>query len=144
MTLYVGTCRRCGAQRMSFDVYGVSTVNKALQFRNLHSTSPYSYMRTIELACRCHECSKTSVFVLDATENDSDKLPKLSFDDNQNPTTLGYAEVAAFPIAVSSPTPPDTPDPAGKFYAQGAAAIAHGLYDAAGAMFRKCLESVTR
>jgi hypothetical protein len=36
------------------------------------------------------------------------------------------------------------PNPAAAFYKQGATALANDLFDAAGAMFRKCLESVTR
>jgi hypothetical protein len=141
MTLFVGDCRRCGAQRMSFEVYGVSTINEADEIRD----AGYSYYeRTIELACRCHECRKTIVFVLDALNRDQRRLPKQSFDTNESPTKLGYTEIFAFPPKKTLPTPAHTPNPAASFYEQGASAMANGLYDAAGAMFRKCLESVTR
>lgn len=127
---------------MSFDVYGVSTVEEAEEFR----VPPHYTMhrRTIELACRCHECSCTTVFVLRAEVSDAHELPKPVFEKNENPTAFGYREVGALPAKQSLPTPADTPEPAASFYKQAATAMAHGLYDAAGAMFRKCLESVTR
>jgi len=127
---------------MSFDVYGVSTVKAAEEI-------PYpgyrrSYRRTIELACRCHECSRTTVFVLEAIKGAEHDLPKLQFETNENPTKLGYRERRAFPPSSGLPTPSDTPEPAASFFGQGAIAMTHDLFDAAGAMFRKCLESVTR
>lgn len=141
MTLYVADCRRCGAQRMSFDVYGVSVAIEAER-----NPDPYGtlWRRRLELACRCHECGGTSVFLLDTLARDEEELPKTTFEQNENPTTFGYSEVGAIPSKRAEPTPADTPEPAASFYKQGSTAMAHGLYDAAGAMFRKCLESVTR
>jgi hypothetical protein len=63
---------------------------------------------------------------------------------NENPKSAGYKEIGVIPKSTALPTPPDTPNPAARFYEQGSSAMAHGLYDAAGSMFRKCLESVTR
>jgi hypothetical protein len=127
---------------MSFDVYGVSTIDEAREEQDHHYGSTYQH--TIELACRCHECRRTTVFILSATVSQPNRLPKLRFDMNENPTSFGYREVIAFPPMKASSTPRHTPEPAASFYEQGAFAIANGLYDAAGAMFRKCLESVTR
>jgi hypothetical protein len=127
---------------MSFDVYGVSTMEEATEFR-FHGYNTH-HRRTIELACRCHECQCTTIFILRAEAGGAHDLPKLRFDKNENPTTFGYREVGAFPTAQAQPTPANTPEPAASFYKQAATALAHGLYDAAGAMFRKCLESVTR
>lgn len=142
MTLYVGECRRCGAQHMSFDVYGVSTMEEDYEFRvPPHHTR---HRRSIELACRCHQCSCTTVFILRAEAAGSHHLPKSRFERNENPITFGYRETNAFPTKQARPIPSDTPNPAADFYKQAATAFAHGLYDAAGAMFRKCLESTTR
>lgn len=141
MTLYVADCRRCGAKRMSFDVYGVSTQIWSLPYRTPVGTR---YHRAIELACRCHECSSTTIFELSAEAESDYGLPKVRFEENENPTSFGYREVKALPGSHPLPTPTDTPEPAATFYKQGAAALASGLFDASGAMFRKCLESVTR
>jgi hypothetical protein len=143
VTLYVGACRRCGAQQMSFDVYGVSIV-KETGVSIDDFTRDRTYFRVIELACRCPECSKTTLITLAAANGQSSQLPKLKFEQNENPTKLGYRELMSIPAKASLPTPADTPNPAAKFYEQGATAMAHDLYAAAGAMFRKCLESVTR
>src|SRR5262249_45444503 len=72
------------------------------------------------------------------------KPPKTAFGQNESPVAFGYEEIYSFPLSAVEPTPPDTPEPAATFYHQAVAALAYGLYDAAGSMFRKCLESVTR
>jgi Domain of unknown function (DUF4145) len=126
---------------MSFDVYGVSTVEEASRYDHGY---PSGYKRTIELACRCHECHCTTIFVLRADSHSIHDLPKMRFEKNETPAAFGYHEIAAFPISKARPTPADTPEPAANFYRQAATAMAHELHDAAGSMFRKCLESVTR
>ncbi len=141
MTLFVGDCRRCGAQKMSFDVYGVSTVDAAEPVR--YGNAVYS-QRTIELACSCRECNRTSIFVFQAEKSNKHDLPPLRFEANENPLDFEYKLVGGIPAGSTRATPADTPKPADQFFEQAASAMAHGLHDAAGAMCRKCLESVTR
>ena len=142
MTFYVKNCRRCGAQKMTFDVYGVSVVTDAAEFTDLAGNR--RYLRRIELACRCKECSRTTVFGFEAYADRADRLPLPVFKDNENLIRQGYVRVFAMPVGPAKPTPADVPEPASRFYEQGSRALADGLYDAAGAMFRKCLEPVTR
>src|SRR5262249_45444502 len=73
MTLYVGDCRRCGAKKMSFDVYGVSTVFA----RSAHR--PNERSTRIELACKCHDCHTSTLFVLEADDLSWRKTAKDSF-----------------------------------------------------------------
>jgi len=123
---------------MSFDVYGVSTVFA----RSAHR--PNERSTRIELACKCHDCHTSTLFVLEATTLVGGQPPKTAFGQNESPVAFGYEEIYSFPLSAVEPTPPDTPEPAATFYHQAVAALAYGLYDAAGSMFRKCLESVTR
>lgn len=142
MTLYVGECRRCGAQRMAFEVYGMCVAVDCREEGSLRDDTIYT--RIIELACQCRECNRTTVFLLQAQTSAKHELPKTRFDANENPLKFGYAEFRAFPTSVAGPTPAATPQPAANFYHQGITALGHGLNDAAGCMFRKCLEAATR
>jgi hypothetical protein len=69
------------------------------------------------------QCSCTTVFVLTADGDSEAALPKLRFDENENPITLGYKEYGAFPPKKALPTPADTPKPASNFYEQAASAV---------------------
>jgi hypothetical protein len=119
MTLYVSDCRRCGAKKMSFEVYGVSTV-----FAGAAHT-PNMRSNRIELACKCHNCHCSTLFVLEATALLGGQLPKTIFGQNENPVAFCYDEIYSFPLSAVDPTPPDTPEPAATFYHQAVAALAY-------------------
>jgi len=68
----------------------------------------------------------------------------MSFDDGESPAQFGYKFVLCVPPAAAQKAPLHTPSLVANFFEQGTAALAQGLSDAAGAMFRKSLEAATR
>jgi hypothetical protein len=137
VAIYVGDCRRCGAKKISFKVFGFSIAKAGPEGPPGEKT----YVTLIELACKCPNCQSATLFMLAAA---GDKPPSTKFDENENPANSGYQEMMSFPSAAAEKAPEHTPEPAASFYHQATTALANGLHDAAGCMFRKCLESVTR
>lgn len=114
-----GDCGRCGTKGVSFFVNHSSPI---LQWDNLNA----------DVFAQCGICGRGVV----ANYYDSRGGRFKHYEHIQN-----YRPYKLTPQAASTSAPPHTPTNCGKFYKQAMSSLNSGDYDAAGAMFRKTLET---
>jgi hypothetical protein len=136
MAELVANCPRCGTARITFDVSALVPI----AFR-------YGWQHIFEAFCVCRNCSKSTVFVIEEeTGHDihlfSDTSP-LKVKDSLN----NYFRVQGFinlkDLAKAKP-PEHVPERIAKVFQEAATCLAVGCYNAAGAMFRACVDLATR
>ena len=137
MSVLVADCPRCGAERMSFDV-------KAELFRY----SQYGWQNWYELFCVCRNCRSGTIFLVNQKEIE----PRQLF---ENPGALlqlqeslnNFVEVDRF-ISLrdqAAQVPPEhVPPDIQEAFNEAATCLAVQCYNAAGAMFRLCVDLATR
>jgi len=136
MAELVADCPRCGSGRISFDVTQVH-ITQIL----------YKWQHWYEAFCVCRHCHRTTIFVL--SENvDSDyqyvhEKGLLNVDGALN----GYIDIEGF-ISLrdmaTTPPPDYIPETVVVIFREGATCLAIGCNNAAGTMFRLCIDIVTR
>ncbi len=137
MTLLVTDCPRCSAKTITFD---------AISAIYLHSE--YNWQHWFEVFCACRRCKRSTVFVV-STNDFSDKaidLSKMSLSTlhmtlNDQFRIEGYINQANF---LAAPPPESLPKDIEGAFREGATCLAVGCYNAAGTMFRLCVDLVTR
>jgi hypothetical protein len=133
----VGDCPRCGASKTTFDI-------KA----DVYTALEYSWQTHHELFAVCRHCDRPTIFKahltitqMSSTLRQDDviagaKGSASSFINLDRPVTLRDNQSAAPPEMV--------PDTVASVFREGAASYSGGCYNAAGAMFRLCLDMVTK
>ena len=136
MTELVANCPRCRARKMTFDLLSVITIRKE-----------YGWQLWYEAFCVCRKCRRATIFILsDDVNSDYDFLHE---------TGLLNIEVAAnrfvnieghisLKDTASMPPPKHLPESVEAIYREGATCIAVKCYNAAGTMFRLCIDLSTR
>ena len=138
MATYVDNCPRCSTQSITFDVYG-------LNHCGFHDGPIHNKIRQYEFYCVCRQCYQTTIFIGTAREARAD-LTNI----NIVMATYGLKEVANIsrpisPADLSTNEPPDfLPQEINDAYMEGAKCLAVGCYNAAGTMFRLCLDYATK
>lgn len=136
MAELVADCSRCGARKITFD----------LTQENLIGVK-YNWQRWYEAYCVCRNCRRSSIFVL-AQDVDADKdivhkngLVKLTGSVNRLMRIEGLItkkdEASVHP-------PQHLPGPIEAAFREGATCLAVGCCNAAGTMFRLCVDLATR
>lgn len=136
MSELVADCPRCGSKRMTFDL----TKENFIQIR-------YDWQYWFEAFCICRHCNKATIFVLSQNVN-SDKavvqksgLVNLSIAVNRYMNIEGYINLKDTATA----QPPDhLPTDIEAAFREGAACMSIGCFNAAGTMFRLCIDLSTR
>lgn len=134
MAELVDDCPRCQASQITFDVLSdhVFEVN-------------YGWQRLYEAFCRCRRCHRATVFVLRQKINTNDdalaSLASLKGALNDVVSVEGFINLKDIGAA-SAPEylPPNLAPP----FAEGAKCLAIGCYNAAGVMFRLCVDLGTQ
>jgi hypothetical protein len=135
MAEYVTNCPRCHASKTTFDV--LSTAHVATQ---------YSWQRYYEAFCLCRHCSRTTTFVIAVkSSRDADELEK-----NPPETIPGninnFFELDGY-ISLKdagATEPPDhVPPDLAKIFQEATKCVAVQCWNAAGAMFRLCVDMAT-
>lgn len=136
MSELVANCPRCKAKKITFDLFfGIPT----------HVT--YGWKNWYEAFCVCRECDKSTIFVLSQKEIKfkdylkGKNLAELGCAVNQVMDREGYISLKD-ETAVNPPEhlPPNIE----AAFKEGAACLAIGCYNAAGTMFRLCIDLSTR
>ena len=132
----VANCPRCGARHVTFDVQAATLVR--LQ---------YSWHHTFEAFGVCRHCHTSTIFILDEkTDHDTelfqDKSP-LSVKASLNNYFSVNRYVSVRDYGVVSP-PEHLPEAIVTVFQEGATSINIGNWNAAGAMFRACVDLATR
>lgn len=134
----VADCPRCGAKKITFDVLADVWITQLLD-----------WIDRFETFCVCRGCQRSTVFLLDTNEwlmherirelGPAGLKEKGSIDSiMKNEGHVTAADFAAFA------TPEHVPEDLAGIFHEGAKCIAVGCWNAAGAMFRLCIDKATR
>jgi hypothetical protein len=136
MAELVADCPRCNAQKITFDVtqaYITQTV--------------YGWQQWYEAFCICRHCQRATVFVLSESVNGNYTLVHekgllgLRGAVNQFVCIEGFISLKD---TVAVEPPEHIPENVEKIFCEGATCLAVGCNNAAGTMFRLCIDIVTR
>ncbi len=135
MSELVANCPRCKAKEMTFDLISqIPTVKK------------YGWQDWYEAFCICRNCNRSTTFVLSQKELDHSEiieqgLSKIPYSVNQLMRVEGH--ISLKDIATEQP-PEHIPENIDAAFREGAACLAIDCINAAGTMFRLCLDLATR
>jgi hypothetical protein len=138
MALLVADCPRCGAQHITFDV-------NAQLWRHIE----HGWLNTYELFCVCRRCHAATTFVVRDKEiklarvfaAGTDTLVKHPNALNDFFETKGFVSVRDH---VTRKAPDHLPGVVKDAFSEGAACLSIACHNAAGAMFRLCVDLVTK
>ena len=133
MSELVADCPRCGARKMTFDVT-----------RGHHYRTDYEWQRWFEAFSICRNCGRSTIFILGQHRHD-DTLGQVALEKLQ-PCVNDFLEVRGFVnlANTASVEPPEhLPEPIEAAFREGATALAVNCYNAAGTMFRLCVDFAT-
>lgn len=131
----VTDCPRCKAKKMTFDLVSAYTV-----------TIYYDWQKEYETFCICRACNKTTTFVLKQKNYNErgilkEGLVNISGAVNRYLSVEGYINLKNF----ATKLPPEhLPGNIEAVFREGAACMAISCFNAAGTMFRLCIDLVTR
>lgn len=136
MSELVANCPRCGSKKITFDLSSDTLIG-----------NQYTWQNWYEAFCICRHCGRSTVFVLSEKGINEAKivrqngLSKVSGAVNHLVNTENYISLKD----ASSISPPDhLPKEIQAVFAEGTTCIAVGCYNAAGAMFRLCIDIATK
>ncbi|GAC1562524.1 MAG: hypothetical protein NVS2B5_27510 [Beijerinckiaceae bacterium] len=144
MAAMVADCPRCGAKQMTFEVSAAYPVHPRR----------YSWQYTFEAFSVCGKCHRSTTFIIKALPTPNPRagreLEPIDFD-KVSPTTRAslndYFEIAGFlslKDRVSAAPPEHVPAPIATIFREGATCCAVECWNAAGTMFRKCVDLATK
>lgn len=141
MTQLVAACPRCGARNTTFDVPAVNT----------NYREKYDWQLIFEVFCVCRACLTSSIRVIELKEADEQsrklaaeiargKLPeRMSLD-----TMFKSTAYISIKDEASVPAPEHLPRNIALAFREGATSVATQCWNAAGAMFRLCVDLATK
>lgn len=135
MSELVANCPRCGAKEMTFDLW-----------HQLPLYVKYDWQYWFEVFCICRNCHRSTTFVLSQKNiNDKDILSKglanLKMAVNQ---VMAIESYVSLKDTANAKPPEYIPENIDKVFREGAACMAIGCFNAAGTMFRLCIDLSTR
>ncbi len=134
--MLITDCPRCGSQRITFDATASIIIN-----------TRYGWQNWYETFCICRHCRRTTIFVLSEKTDSNYKLVhevgllKMDLALNNYCTVEGF--VSLKDRATTAP-PEFIPREIEEVFREGAICLAVGCYNAAGTMFRLCVDLTTR
>lgn len=135
MTILVTDCPRCRAAEMTFDVRACHQISSLNEF-----------YYTFENFCVCRNCEKSTTFVMEIF---SPNGRRLLFDDIQRiPSLSGDHYKIVGRVSLKDDTavkvPEYCPSDVSIAFNEGAICLAVGCWNAAGTMFRKCVDLASK
>jgi len=136
MSELVADCPRCGANKITFDL--VSAIKTRLE---------YSWQNWYEAFCICRQCRRSTVFVLaESVDGDYEYVHEtglVKIPGAVNPFVKIQGVITLKDKARFNP-PEFIPPEIEAIFREGATCIAVGCNNAAGTMFRLCIDLITR
>ena len=135
MSDLVADCPRCGATKITFDLYADVVVGRR-----------YDWQRWYEAFCVCRHCGKGTIFVLAQRGIDEQKLIKKVGLPKVPGAVNDLVTVDRFITAHDKPTisPPEhLPENILAAFNEGAICLSVNCFNAAGTMFRLCVDHAT-
>lgn len=132
----VANCPRCGSSKITFDVTAAKTIAQY-----------YGWQYWYETFCICRHCGHATIFVLsESVDSDYDYIHKVGILKVERALNK-YLNVEKYVSLKDQATivPPEyIPKDIEAVFKEGATCLAVGCYNAAGTMFRLCVDLVTR
>ena len=136
MAELVANCPRCGSRRITFDLKAANIVGVE-----------YDWQCWYETFCICRHCSRATIFLLSESVNaDYQHVHKVGILKLEGVVNK-YLNVERYVSLKDQATvaPPDhVPEAIAEVFKEGATCLAVGCYNAAGTMFRLCVDLATR
>jgi len=132
----VANCPRCGANRITFDL--VSAIKTVLK---------YDWQNWYEAFCICRQCRRSTTYVLsESMDDDYEHVHKTGLVNIEGAVNR-YVEIeGTITVKDSAAVAPPAyiPEQIDAVFREGATCLAVGCNNAAGTMFRLCIDLVTR
>lgn len=136
MAELVANCPRCGANKITFDLIGsITTIEK------------YRWQLWYEVFSICRQCDRSTTFVLsDSVNGDYDYVHKTGLLNIEGAVNkyVSNEGVISLKDRVSEKPPEFVPNDIESVFNEGATCLAVGCNNAAGTMFRLCIDLVTK
>jgi Domain of unknown function (DUF4145) len=137
MALLVSDCPRCGTSSMTFDVMA-----------ELYTFTKNDWVRYYELFCVCRHCTRSTTFIVtlsdyDARDHFRETGSLVAWSESLNPYfgIEGFINIAD----MTSVEPPEhLPEHIAAAFSEAAVCLTVKCFNAAGAMFRLCVDLATR
>ena len=135
MSELVANCPRCGAKAMTFDLVS-----------QLPLFVKYNWQWWFEAFCICRGCNRSTTFVLSQKEiSDKDEVKKGLVNFSRAVNQIMSIERHVSLKDAASRKPPDyVPEKIEVVFREGATCMSIGCFNAAGTMFRLCIDLCTR
>lgn len=137
MSLLVADCPRCNTKRTTFDIKDTVVIR-----------TEYGWQAIFEAPSVCRTCGHFTVFVLtQESSSHSGVIQKPGFFRSYDGSANDFVRITGFVNLkdLSANKPPDhLPEEIAKVFREGATCLAVGCPNAAGAMFRSCVDMATR
>ncbi len=136
MSELVANCPRCGSRQITFD----------LTQAHLFAVE-YNWRRVYEAFCICRHCKRATVFVLAQERIEDRQFFEGEMLVKSNTAINRYLEITGFinlKDIASAPPPEHLPKEIEAAFKEGATCVSVGCYNAAGTMFRLCVDLATR
>jgi hypothetical protein len=139
MSLLIANCPRCTARNTSFDLLA-NTYPENI-------TDGFYHLKQYEAFCICRHCAASTIFVLRQKNRDStaflekNALSNIQFSVNELFEIHGYISNKD---AAATPAPEHLPANIEAAFNEGATCFAVGCFNAAGAMFRLCVDLASK
>jgi hypothetical protein len=135
MAQLVANCPRCGANKITFEL--ASTIKTRIY---------YDWQNWYEAFCICHQCFRSTTFVLSESVNGDyeyvHKTGPVKIEGAVNRFVTIEGTITLKDTAAVEP-PEFVPEAIEAVFREGATCLAVGCNNAAGAMFRLCIDLVT-
>jgi hypothetical protein len=131
----IADCPRCGTRQITFDVLAATIIK-----------IEYSWQRWYETYCVCRHCHQGTIFILiDKSDHYQyvDKVGILSIKESLN-RYINVGGYVSIKDQVKINPPEHIPKDIEAIFKEGAACLAIACYNAAGTMFRLCVDLATR
>lgn len=136
MPQLVADCPRCDAAKITFDILASNIVD----YR-------YGWQNWYEVFCVCRHCEQGTIFVLSERANGNwEKLHKIGLS-NVEGAVNSYIDVEGFiniKDQAKQKAPAHVPNEIEAVFNEGATCLGVGCHNAAGTMFRLCVDMATR
>jgi hypothetical protein len=136
MAELVADCPRCGSRKITFDV---TQVNMTEIY--------YGWQRWYEAFCVCRHCQRSTTFVLSESVNGNYEIVHKKGLLNISGAINNYVDIETYISLkdnVAAKPPDHIPENIERIFLEGSTCLAVGCNNAAGTMFRLCIDIVTR
>jgi hypothetical protein len=136
MAELVADCPRCGANKITFDL----TQAIVVRFE-------YNWKHWYETFCVCRQCSRSTIFVISESVNADYKYVHKTGLLNIKGAVNRYIDIEGIITlkdSVKEEPPEFVPENVEAVFREGATCLSLGCFNAAGTMFRLCIDLVTR